>query len=97
MVENATRQKTPNEIAPHNPSCRFYINFYHCMCDFAAVFHFMHIHTYPYLHLFLCFVCLIPTTIGGYFLPLVLQEWTVTLRANVIAKSGKAVETAGRP
>ena len=41
------------------------------------------------------FVCLIPTTIGGLLCAIGIAGMDRALRANVIAKSGKAVETAG--
>jgi len=41
------------------------------------------------------FVCLIPTTIGGLLSAIGIAGMDRALRANVIAKSGKAVENAG--
>jgi K+-transporting ATPase ATPase B chain len=41
------------------------------------------------------FVCLIPTTIGGLLSAIGIAGMDRALRANVITKSGKAVETAG--
>jgi K+-transporting ATPase ATPase B chain len=41
------------------------------------------------------FVCLIPTTIGGLLSAIGIAGMDRALQANVIAKSGKAVETAG--
>nr|WP_290930791.1 hypothetical protein [Haliscomenobacter sp.] len=41
------------------------------------------------------FVCLIPTTIGGLLSAIGVAGMDRALRANVITKSGKAVETAG--
>src|SRR5208282_1373019 len=41
------------------------------------------------------YVCLIPTTIGGLLSAIGIAGMDRALRANVIAKSGKAVETAG--
>src|SRR5213075_699248 len=41
------------------------------------------------------FVCLVPTTIGGLLSAIGIAGMDRALRANVIAKSGKAVETAG--
>ena len=41
------------------------------------------------------FVCLIPTTIGGLLSAIGIAGMDRALRANVISKSGKAVETAG--
>src|SRR4029079_11639714 len=41
------------------------------------------------------FICLIPTTIGGLLSAIGIAGMDRALRANVITKSGKAVETAG--
>ena len=41
------------------------------------------------------FVCLIPTTIGGLLSAIGIAGMDRALRANVITKSGKAIETAG--
>ena len=41
------------------------------------------------------YVCLIPTTIGGLLSAIGIADMDRALRANVITKSGKAVETAG--
>ena len=41
------------------------------------------------------FVCLIPTTIGGLLSAIGIAGMDRAFRANVIAKSGKAVENAG--
>ena len=41
------------------------------------------------------FVCLAPTTIGGLLSAIGIAGMDRALRANVITKSGKAVETAG--
>src|SRR6202022_5058106 len=41
------------------------------------------------------YVCLIPTTIGGLLSAIGIAGMDRALRANVITKSGKAVETAG--
>ncbi|MEK7255876.1 MAG: potassium-transporting ATPase subunit KdpB, partial [Bacteroidota bacterium] len=51
-----------------------------------------HINIAAYISLF---VCLIPTTIGALLSAIGIAGMDRALRANVIAKSGKAVETAG--
>src|ERR1700688_3813726 len=40
-------------------------------------------------------VCLIPTTIGALLAAIGIAEMDCAIQANIIAKSGKAVETAG--
>ncbi|HTE31217.1 MAG TPA: potassium-transporting ATPase subunit KdpB [Chryseolinea sp.] len=94
LVEGATRQKTPNEIALTILLAAFTMIFL-IVCvalkpyaDYAGA----HITIAAYISLF---VCLIPTTIGGLLSAIGIAGMDRALRANVIAKSGKAVETAG--
>ena len=94
LVEGASRQKTPNEIALTILLAAFTMIFT-IVCvtlkpysDFA--------HTAITIAAFVSlFVCLIPTTIGGLLSAIGIAGMDRALRANVIAKSGKAVETAG--
>lgn len=94
LVEGASRQKTPNEIALTIllagftliftivcVTLKFYADYSHTPITIAA-----------YVSLF---VCLIPTTIGGLLSAIGIAGMDRALRANVITKSGKAVETAG--
>ena len=94
LVESASRQKTPNEIALTIllagftliftivcVTLKFYSDYAHTSITIAA-----------YISLF---VCLIPTTIGGLLSAIGIAGMDRALRANVITKSGKAVETAG--
>jgi K+-transporting ATPase ATPase B chain len=94
LVEGATRQKTPNEIALTILLTSFTIIFI-IVCvtlkpyaDYANT----SINIAAYISLF---VCLIPTTIGGLLSAIGIAGMDRALRANVITKSGKAVETAG--
>ncbi|HEU4609388.1 MAG TPA: potassium-transporting ATPase subunit KdpB [Chitinophagaceae bacterium] len=94
LVEGASRQKTPNEIALTILLAAFTLVFI-IVCvtlkpfaDFA--------HTSITIAAFISlFVCLIPTTIGGLLSAIGIAGMDRALRANVITKSGKAVETAG--
>jgi potassium-transporting ATPase ATP-binding subunit len=94
LVEGASRQKTPNEIALTILLAGFTLVFI-IVCitlhPFAAYAH-TPIPVSAYIALF---VCLIPTTIGGLLSAIGISGMDRALRANVIAKSGKAVETAG--
>lgn len=94
LVEGASRQKTPNEIALTILLSGFTLVFI-IVCvtlhPFAAYAH-TPIPISAYIALF---VCLIPTTIGGLLSAIGISGMDRALRANVIAKSGKAVETAG--
>lgn len=94
LVEGASRQKTPNEIALTILLASFTIIFI-IVCvtlkpfaDYANT----SISIAAYIALF---VCLIPTTIGGLLSAIGIAGMDRALRANVITKSGKAVETAG--
>ncbi len=94
LVEGASRQKTPNEIALTILLASFTIIFI-IVCvtlkpfaDYANT----SISIAAYISLF---VCLIPTTIGGLLSAIGIAGMDRALRANVITKSGKAVETAG--
>jgi potassium-transporting ATPase ATP-binding subunit len=94
LVEGASRQKTPNEIALTILLAGFTLVFI-IVCvtlkpfaDYANI----PITIAAFISLF---VCLIPTTIGGLLSAIGIAGMDRALRANVITKSGKAVETAG--
>jgi K+-transporting ATPase ATPase B chain len=94
LVEGASRQKTPNEIALTILLAGFTLVFI-IVCvtlkpfaDYADV----PITIAAFISLF---ICLIPTTIGGLLSAIGIAGMDRALRANVITKSGKAVETAG--
>ena len=94
MVENATRQKTPIEIALTILLAGFTLIFI-IVCVTLQPFS-LYAHTpIPIAAFISLFVCLIPTTIGGLLSAIGIAGMDRALRANVIAKSGKAVETAG--
>lgn len=94
LVEGASRQKTPNEIALTI-----------LLASFTLVFIIVCLTLKPFADyaqtpititaLISLFVCLIPTTIGGLLSAIGIAGMDRALRANVITKSGKAVETAG--
>lgn len=94
LVEGASRQKTPNEIALTI-----------LLAGFTLIFIIVTVTLKPFadyantpitIAAFISlFVCLIPTTIGGLLSAIGIAGMDRALRANVIAKSGKAVETAG--
>ncbi len=94
LVEGASRQKTPNEIALTI-----------LLAGFTLVFIIVTVTLKPFgdyaqtpitIAAFISlFVCLIPTTIGSLLSAIGIAGMDRALRANVITKSGKAVETAG--
>jgi len=94
LVEGASRQKTPNEIALTILLAGFTLIFVIvcvCLAPFAR-----YANTPITIAAFISlFVCLIPTTIGGLLSAIGIAGMDRALRANVITKSGKAVETAG--
>jgi len=94
LVEGASRQKTPNEIALTI-----------LLASFTLIFLIVCVTLKPFADyantpitvsaLVSLYVCLIPTTIGGLLSAIGIAGMDRALRANVITKSGKAVETAG--
>ncbi len=100
MVESATRQKTPNEIALTI-----------LLVALTLVFLFATATLLPYslysvmvaklgtpitiTALIALLVCLIPTTIGGLLSAIGVAGMSRMMQANVIATSGRAVEAAG--
>ena len=94
LVEGASRQKTPNEIALTILLAGFTLVFL-IVCVTLKPFA-DYTRTVITIASFLSlFVCLIPTTIGGLLSAIGIAGMDRALRANVITKSGKAVETAG--
>jgi K+-transporting ATPase ATPase B chain len=94
LVEGASRQKTPNEIALTILLASFTIIFI-IVCVTLKPFG-DYANTPITIAAFISlFVCLIPTTIGGLLSAIGIAGMDRALRANVITKSGKAVETAG--
>ena len=94
LVEGASRQKTPNEIALTILLAGFTLVFI-IVCVTLAPFG-EYAKTPITIAAFISlFVCLIPTTIGGLLSAIGIAGMDRALRANVITKSGKAVETAG--
>ena len=94
LVEGASRQKTPNEIALTILLAGFTLVFI-IVCTTLKPFA-DHANTPITIAAFISlFVCLIPTTIGGLLSAIGIAGMDRALRANVITKSGKAVETAG--
>lgn len=94
LVEGAKRAKTPNEIALDI-----------LLASLTLVFLFVVVSlpffagwsgtTIPVIYLIALFVTLIPTTIGGLLSAIGIAGMDRLVKANVIAKSGRAVEAAG--
>ncbi len=102
LIENAKRQKTPNEIALTIVLIAFSIilllavatlKFFTDYSAAAAEQDLSGIVSVPVLVALL--VCLIPTTIGGLLGAIGIAGMDRLIRKNVIAKSGRAIEAAG--
>ncbi len=109
LVEGASRQRTPNEIALSLVLSAFTLIF---LIVVAALWP-MALNAELYMKAYLgtadpvkslgtdvptlvaLLVCLIPTTIGALLAAIGIAGMDRALRANIIAKSGKAVEVAG--
>lgn len=94
LVEGANRQKTPNEIALTILLASFTLVFI-IVCVTAKPFADYSNTPITIAAFISLFVCLIPTTIGGLLSSIGIAGMDRALRANIIAKSGRAVETAG--
>lgn len=94
LVEGASRQKTPNEIALTILLAGFTLVFIIVTVTLKPFADYAHT-PIPIAAFISLFVCLIPTTIGGLLSAIGIAGMDRALRANVITKSGKAVETAG--
>jgi len=109
LVEGAVRQRTPNEIALTLVLSAFTLIFlivviplwwmaYNAelyMTSFLGLSQPLHSLGTDAPTLVALLVCLIPTTIGALLAAIGIAGMDRALQANIIAKSGKAVETAG--
>lgn len=103
LVEGASRKKTPNELALTVVLSGLSIILFIAVVSLAAFIQYSqtqspiatteNLLSIPVLIAFL--VCLIPTTIGGLLNAIGISGMDRLLQKNVIAKSGRAVETAG--
>ncbi|GGD56050.1 potassium-transporting ATPase subunit KdpB [Pseudoxanthomonas indica] len=94
LVEGANRQKTPNEIALGLLLVTMTLTFLIVVITLPAIAGFVGLNLNPLL-LVALLVCLIPTTIGGLLPAIGIAGMNRALSANVLAKSGKAVEVPG--
>lgn len=108
LVEGAIRQKTPNEIALTILLAGFTLVFVIVCITLIPFADYTNIDNpvpgstaekplemISIAAIISLFVCLIPTTIGGLLSAIGIAGMDRALQANVITKSGKAVETAG--
>jgi potassium-transporting ATPase ATP-binding subunit len=94
LVEGASRQKTPNELALSVLLAGLTLIFLIVVVTLEPLAHYVH-HTIDVATLIALLVCLIPTTIGALLSAIGIAGMDRVIRFNVIAKSGKAVEAAG--
>jgi K+-transporting ATPase ATPase B chain len=94
LVEGASRQKTPNEIALNILLATFTIIFLLAVGTIRPFANYLggDVTTTALVALL---VCLIPTTIGGLLSAIGIAGMDRMVQRNVLAMSGKAVETAG--
>ena len=94
LVEGAERQKTPNEIALNILLVGLTLIFLFVVVTLPAFASYSGT-AIPVIVLGALFVTLIPTTIGGLLSAIGIAGMDRLVKANVIAKSGRAVEAAG--
>lgn len=94
LVEGASRQKTPNEIALNTLLVSLTIIFLIVIVTLYPLAHYCGVEI-PISTLIALTVCLIPTTIGGLLSAIGIAGMDRVTRFNVIAMSGKAVEACG--
>ncbi len=94
LVEGASRQKTPNELALSVLLAGLTLIFLIVVDTLDPMAHYVG-GNIDIATLIALLVCLIPTTIGALLSAIGIAGMDRVIRFNVIAKSGKAVEAAG--
>ena len=94
LVEGASRQKTPNEIALHILLVGLTLIFLFACVTLVPLARYSNVPLRTTVIVALL-VCLIPTTIGGLLSAIGIAGMDRLLRKNVVATSGRAVEAAG--
>jgi K+-transporting ATPase ATPase B chain len=94
MVEGASRQKTPNEIALNILLAGLTIIFLLAVAALQPMAIYSGAPQSPFV-LWSLLVCLIPTTIGGLLSAIGIAGMDRVIQRNVMAMSGRAVEAAG--
>ncbi len=95
LVEGLGREPTPSEIALSVLLAAFTITLFIVCLSFVYLADFSGIVTIDLATLIALFVCLMPTTIGALLPAIGISGVNRVARANIIAKSGKAVEASG--
>ncbi|MFT9850113.1 potassium-transporting ATPase subunit KdpB [Aneurinibacillus sp. REN35] len=94
LVEGASRQKTPNEIALTTLLAVLTLIFLIVIITLVPLANYLHVQL-DVATLIALLVCLIPTTIGGLLSAIGIAGMNRVTQFNVLAMSGKAVEAAG--
>ncbi|PAK36666.1 potassium-transporting ATPase subunit KdpB [Bacillus safensis] len=94
LVEGATRQKTPNEIALTTLLTVLTLIFLVVIMTLVPIADYLKVKL-DVTTLIVLLVCLIPTTIGGLLSAIGIAGMNRVTEFNVLAMSGKAVEAAG--
>ena len=94
LVEGASRQKSPNEIALNTLLIVLTLIFLIVIVSLHPFAQYLGVQM-PISWLIALMVCLIPTTIGGLLSAIGISGMDRVTRFNVIAMSGKAVEACG--
>ena len=94
LVEGASRQKTPNEIALHILLVGLTLIFLFACVTLVPMALYAGIRLSATVMVALL-VCLIPTTIGGLLSAIGIAGMDRLIRKNVLAMSGRAIEAAG--
>ncbi|HEX3655567.1 MAG TPA: potassium-transporting ATPase subunit KdpB [Pirellulales bacterium] len=94
LVEGASRQKTPNEIALHILLVGLTLVFLFACATLVPLALYSGIRLSATVIVALL-VCLIPTTIGGLLSAIGIAGMDRLIRKNVLAMSGRAIEAAG--
>ena len=95
LVEGATRQKTPNEIALNILLAGLTLVFLFACVTLVPMALYSGMASVSVTVIVALLVCLIPTTIGGLLSAIGIAGIDRLLRKNVLAMSGRAVEAAG--
>jgi potassium-transporting ATPase ATP-binding subunit len=94
LVEGASRQKTPNELALNTLLITLTLIFLMVVVTLLPIAGYVGVKL-QIATLIALLVCLIPTTIGGLLSAIGIAGMDRVTRFNVLAMSGKAVEAAG--
>ncbi|WP_232490186.1 potassium-transporting ATPase subunit KdpB [Neobacillus cucumis] len=94
LVEGASRQKTPNEIALTTLLAVLTLIFLFVIMTLVPIADYLKVRL-DVATLIALLVCLIPTTIGGLLSAIGIAGMNRVTQFNVLAMSGKAVEAAG--